>query len=195
MSLLDACPGGNLLEPPVPVTEVTDLSPLTSQLIDSLTPPQREVWDSPERFKLLCSGRRFGKTYLCIARLVAWAIENPGSLCWYVSQTYKSSKQIAWRQLRAMVPPEAYSKKNESELSLELVNGSVISLKGAESADSLRGVSLSALIIDEAAYVKQEAWDMVLRPALSDQGGPAWFITTPAGLERFHDLWEQAQEP
>ncbi len=194
MSLLDACPGGNLLEPPVPVTEVTDLSPLTSQLIDSLTPPQREVWDSPERFKLLCSGRRFGKTYLCIARLVAWAIENPGSLCWYVSQTYKSSKQIAWRQLRAMVPPEAYSKKNESELSLELVNGSVISLKGAESADSLRGVSLSALIIDEAAYVKQEAWDMVLRPALSDQGGPAWFITTPAGLNWFHDLWEQAQD-
>ena len=194
MSLLDACPGGKLLEPPVPVTEVADLSPLTSQLINSLTPPQREVWDSPERFKLLCSGRRFGKTYLCIARLVAWAIENPGSLCWYVSQTYKSSKQIAWRQLRAMVPPEAYSKKNESELSLELVNGSVISLKGAESADSLRGVSLSALIIDEAAYVKQEAWDMVLRPALSDQGGPAWFITTPAGLNWFHDLWEQAQD-
>ena len=194
MSLLDACPGGKLLESPVPVTEVTDLSPLTSQLINSLTPPQREVWDSPERFKLLCSGRRFGKTYLCIARLVAWAIENPGSLCWYVSQTYKSSKQIAWRQLRAMVPPEAYSKKNESELSLELVNGSVISLKGAESADSLRGVSLSALIIDEAAYVKQEAWDMVLRPALSDQGGPAWFITTPAGLNWFHDLWEQAQD-
>jgi phage terminase large subunit len=194
VSLLDACPGGKLLEPPVPVTEVTDLSPLTSQLIDSLTPPQREVWNSPERFKLLCSGRRFGKTYLCIARLVAWAIENPGSLCWYVSQTYKSSKQIAWRQLRAMVPPEAYSKKNESELSLELVNGSVISLKGAESADSLRGVSLSALIIDEAAYVKQEAWDMVLRPALSDQGGPAWFITTPAGLNWFHDLWEQAQD-
>jgi hypothetical protein len=35
---------------------------------------------------------------------------------------------------------------------------------------------------------------MVLRPALSDQGGPAWFITTPAGLNWFHDLWEQAQD-
>jgi hypothetical protein len=42
--------------------------------------------------------------------------------------------------------------------------------------------------------VKQEAWEMVLRPALSDQGGPAWFITTPAGLNWFHDLWEQADE-
>jgi hypothetical protein len=50
------------------------------------------------------------------------------------------------------------------------------------------------LVIDEAAYVKQEAWEMVLRPALSDQGGPAWFITTPAGLNWFHDLWEQAAD-
>ena len=93
-----------------------------------------------------------------------------------------------------MVPPEMFVKKNESELSVELTNGSVIALKGADNADSLRGVSLSSLIVDEAAYVKQDAWEMVLRPALSDQGGPAWFITTPAGLNWFHDLWEQAQD-
>ena len=147
-----------------------------------------------ERFKLLCSGRRFGKTYLCISRLVAWAIERPGTLNWYVTQNYKSAKQIAWRQLKIMVPPEMFVKKNESELSVELTNGSVIQLKGAENADALRGVSLSSLIVDEAAYVKQEAWEMVLRPALSDQGGPAWFITTPAGLNWFHDLWEAAED-
>ena len=193
-SLLDSCPGGLLLEQPVIVEDERDWVPFAAHLHESLTDPQRQVWESPERFKLLCSGRRFGKTYLCIARLVAWAIEKPGSLNWYVTQTYKSAKQIAWRQLRAMVPPEMFAKKNESELSLELTNGSVIALKGAESADGLRGVSLSSLIIDEAAYVKQEAWEMVLRPALSDQGGPAWFITTPSGLNWFHDLWEQAAE-
>jgi len=193
-SLLDSCPGGLLLEQPLMVEDERDWAPFAAHLHESLTDPQRQVWESPERFKLLCSGRRFGKTYLCIARLVAWAIEKPGSLNWYVTQTYKSAKQIAWRQLRAMVPPEMFAKKNESELSLELTNGSVIALKGAESADGLRGVSLSSLIIDEAAYVKQEAWEMVLRPALSDQGGPAWFITTPSGLNWFHDLWEQAAE-
>ena len=193
-SLLDSCPGGLLLEEPIVEEDERDWRPFAAHLHESLTDPQRQVWESPERFKLLCSGRRFGKTYLCIARLVAWAIEKPGSLNWYVTQTYKSAKQIAWRQLRAMVPPEMFAKKNESELSLELTNGSVIALKGAESADGLRGVSLSSLIIDEAAYVKQEAWEMVLRPALSDQGGPAWFITTPSGLNWFHDLWEQASE-
>jgi len=104
------------------------------------------------------------------------------------------AKQIAWRQLKVMVPQAICVKRNESDLSLELTNGSIIALRGAENPDALRGVSLSSLVVDEAAYVKQEAWEMVLRPALSDQGGPAWFITTPAGLNWFHDLWEQAQE-
>ena len=194
MSILAAVPGGSLLEAPIEVPLEKDWTPFAEQLYTSLTEPQREVWDAPERFKLLCSGRRFGKTYLCISRLVAWAIEHPGSLNWYVTQNYKSAKQIAWRQLRAMVPTEMFVKKNESELSVELTNGSLIALKGADNADSLRGVSLSSLIIDEAAYVKREAWEMVLRPALSDQGGPAWFITTPAGLNWFHDLWEAAED-
>jgi len=194
MSLLDLCPRGSLLEPVKEAVIETDWSPFAKSLYEALTEPQREVWDDPCRFKLLCSGRRFGKTYLCISRLVAWAIERPGTLNWYVTQNYKSAKQIAWRQLKIMVPPEMFVKKNESELSVELTNGSVIALKGADNADSLRGVSLSSLIVDEAAYVKQDAWEMVLRPALSDQGGPAWFITTPAGLNWFHDLWEQAQD-
>ena len=173
---------------------VLDLDQRVASLYESLTDPQREVWDSGSRFKLLCSGRRFGKTYLCIARLITWAAAKPGSLNWYVTANYRMAKQIAWRQLKAMVPPDVCIKRNETDLLIELTNGSIISLKGADNADSLRGVSLSSLVVDEAAYVKQEAWEMVLRPALSDQGGPAWFITTPAGLNWFHDLWEQAQD-
>ena len=163
-------------------------------LYQGLTDPQREVWDADGRFRLLCAGRRMGKTHLCIARLITWAASKPNSLNWYVTANYRMAKQIAWRQLKNMVPPEICVKRNETDLMVELANGSIISLKGADNADSLRGVSLSSLVVDEAAYVKQEAWEMVLRPALSDQGGPAWFITTPAGLNWFYDLWEQAQD-
>ena len=174
--------------------ELPEIADQVQGLYDSLTDPQREVWDNDSRFKLLCSGRRFGKTYLCIARLITWAASKPNSLNWYVTANYRMAKQIAWRQLKNMVPPGICVKRNETDLLIELSNGSIISLKGADNADSLRGVSLSSLVIDEAAYVKQEAWEMVLRPALSDQGGPAWFITTPAGLNWFHDLWEQAAD-
>jgi len=167
---------------------------IISNLESALTVPQRSIWDSGNRFKLLCSGRRFGKTYLCITRLICWALEKAGSLNWYVTANYRMAKQIAWRQLKAMAPPDLVVKRNESDLSIEFVNGSIVALRGAENEDSLRGVSLASLVIDEAAYVKQTAWEMVLRPALSDQGGPAWFITTPAGLNWFYDLWEQAQD-
>jgi phage terminase large subunit len=196
MSILAAVPGGSILsavESAVAFSEA-DCSNYVEQLAEALTGPQREVWEADKRFKLLCSGRRFGKTYLCITRLICWAMEKPGSLCWYVTANYRMAKQIAWRQLKAMAPEELVVKRNESDLSIEFANGSLIALRGADNEDSLRGVSLSALVIDEAAYVKQTAWEMVLRPALSDQNGPAWFITTPAGLNWFHDLWEQAQE-
>ena len=89
-----------------------------------------------------------------------------------------------------------FVKKNESELSVELTNGSVIQCSRKVLIMPTRYVvyHYPQLIIDEAAYVKREAWEMVLRPALSDQGGPAWFITTPAGLNWFHDLWEAAED-
>ena len=196
MSILATLPRGSILDPEPQASGEADaaLQTLAAQLEGTLTPPQLQVYQAEERFKLLCSGRRFGKTYLCIARLICWAITKPGSLNWYVTANYRMAKQIAWRQLKAMVPNSITIKRNESDLSLELTNGSIIALRGAENPDALRGVSLSSLVVDEAAYVKQEAWEMVLRPALSDQGGPAWFITTPAGLNWFHDLWEQAQD-
>ena len=105
---------------------------VVSDLTSGLTSPQRQVWDANHRFKLLCSGRRFGKTYLCITRLICWAMEKPGSLCWYVTANYRMAKQIAWRQLKTMTPDSMIAKKNETDLSIELVNGSEIALRGAD---------------------------------------------------------------
>jgi hypothetical protein len=66
----------------------------------------------------------------------------------------------------------------------------VISLKGADSYDSLRGAGLDGLIIDEAAVIDPEAWFEVLRPMLSDKQGKALFITTPAGMNWFYELYQ-----
>jgi phage terminase large subunit len=195
MTLLDRCPSGSLLEPVVIAgSDSEDFTHLAEELVAGLTQPQKAVFAAPERFKMLCSGRRFGKTHLCLVQLIHWSAKKAGSLNWYVAPTYRAAKQIAWRQLKDMVPPELFSSKNESDLSIELVNGSRIELKGGDQPDRLRGVSLSNVVIDEAAYISRDAWEMVLRPALSDQQGSAYFITTPAGLNHFHDWWEQAED-
>ena len=183
-----------ILAPPEPIQNGADLQPFAADLIEGLSGPQREVYDSAARFKMLCSGRRFGKTHLCLVQLIVWAANKAGSLNWYIAPTYKSAKQIAWRQLKAMVPLELFASKNEVDLSIELINGSRIELKGGDSYDNLRGASLSNCVLDEAAYIPRDAWEMVIRPALADQRGSAFFISTPAGFNHYHEWWEQAQE-
>ena len=183
-----------ILAPPEPGQNSADLQPFAADLIEGLSRPQREVYDSAARFKMLCSGRRFGKTHLCLVQLIVWAANKAGSLNWYIAPTYKSAKQIAWRQLKAMVPLELFASKNEVDLSIELINGSRIELKGGDSYDNLRGASLSNCVLDEAAYIPRDAWEMVIRPALADQRGSAFFISTPAGFNHYHEWWEQAQE-
>lgn len=173
--------------------ERVDITHYITPLCSTLSGPQRTVYDDPARFKYLMAGRRFGKTFLSITRLLTWALATPGGLFYYVTATYRMAKQIAWVDLKRAVPVAALASKNEGELSIELINGARIYLKGAEDPDRLRGVSLSGCVIDEAAYVRQDAWTMVLRPALSDQQGPAWFITTPAGENWFTDALRAAE--
>lgn len=163
-------------------------------LCGRLSQPQLTIYSSPERFKILCSGRRFGKTFLGLTRLSTWGLARPNAVYWYVAPTYRMAKQIAWRELKRMLPPELIASKNETDLSITLPNDTILALRGAEDPDSLRGVSLSGAVIDEAAFTKPELWFEVLRPALSDQLGPAWFETTPKGLNWVFDLWEAAQD-
>jgi hypothetical protein len=86
-------------------------------------------------------------------------------------------------------------KINETNLEFSLKNGSTISLKGADNPDSLRGVSLSAAVFDEFAFMDRETWDLVIRPALADQEGPALFITTPIGKSNWaFDLFNMERE-
>jgi hypothetical protein len=98
---------------------------------------------------------------------------------------------IAWKKLKKkLVDLRWVAKINESELTISLKNGSQISLKGADSYDSLRGAGLDGLILDEAAVIQPEAWFEVLRPMLSDKQGKALFITTPSGMNWFYELYQ-----
>lgn len=155
-----------------------------------LTKPQTKIFKSKSRFKVVIAGRRFGKTFLSIAQLMTWASKKKGNY-WYVAPTYRMAKQIAWRELKEIAEPTgAVVKKDESDLSLEFNNGSIIALRGADNYDSLRGVSLSGLIMDEFADIKQEAWQFALRPACADRLAPVLFIGTPKGWNWAKDMYD-----
>jgi hypothetical protein len=154
-----------------------------------LTKPQTKIFDDTSRFRVVVAGRRFGKTFLSTAELLNRALIAKDQNVWYVAPTYKAAKEIAWEMLISQIPPEYIAKTNETALTLSLLNGSTISLKGAEKPDNLRGRSLDFVVLDEFADMRPQAWYEVLRPSLSDRIGSAVFIGTPKGRNHFYDLY------
>lgn len=156
---------------------------------------QTDVWDDEARFKVVCAGRRSGKSVLSQLTVINWATEEKG-LYWIVAPTYRQAKQIHWNGIQELIPQAIIRKKNEVELSITLKNGSIIELKGAENPDTLRGVKLRGLVVDEIASIRNWdwLWHEVLRPTLTDYEAPAIFISTPKGFNHFHKLYLQGQD-
>jgi hypothetical protein len=122
------------------------------------------------------------------------SISKPGSINWYVAPTYRQAKQIAWKALKNMIPPSQVQSTNEADLSMELSNGTLAALRGADNYDALRGVGLDFVVMDEFADMSPDAWFEVLRPMLADKQGRALWIGTPKGYNHFHDLYRYAQD-
>ena len=147
-----------------------------------LSKAQDTVANDKTRFRVVVAGRRFGKTFLSIRELCYHAKE-PNKDVWYVAPTYKMARQIVWKKLKNKLSDLNWiSKTNETELSIILRNGSTIALKGADNYDSLRGVGLDFIVLDEFADIAPDAWYETLRPTLSDKQGRALFIGTPKGI-------------
>ena len=156
-----------------------------------LTTPQREILDSPARFKIIAAGRRFGKSYASIAALAQNA-RFPNKKCLYIAPSYRMGKQIIWDDLKAMLREKKWIKKvNESELTITLINGSQIMIRSADNPDSIRGIGVDFVVIDEAADIPKlnDTWKAVIRPTLSDREGSAMIIGSPKGRNFFYDMW------
>ncbi len=158
--------------------------------------PHQEVFLSPARFKVVAAGRRWGKSYLSVYILLRAAYDNPKGIYWFISPTQSLSRTIIWDVLKDKCVSELVHKINESRLEIELINGAKIALKSAEKYDNLRGSSLSGVIFDETASMRNfsEIWQKSIRPALSDRLGFAVFISSTNGRNHFYDLYNQAKE-
>ena len=160
-----------------------------------LSQPQQVICQDESRFRVAVTGRRFGKTHVAMREL-AKAASKPDQQVWYVSPSYRMSKGIVWDQLKNKLKDLRWiDQSNEAELKLRLKNGSVIHLKGADNPDSLRGVGLDFIVLDEFQDITPETWTTVLRPTLSDKGGKAMFLGTPRGVGSWsHEMFTMAQE-
>lgn len=154
---------------------------------------QQTVFTDKTRFKVVAAGRRCGKSRLSAVSLLIEALNCPeGSSVMYVAPTLGQARTIIWDLLHDLGRPVIKS-SHVNNLEISLINGRKILVRGADNPDSLRGVSLTYLVLDECAFIKQEVWEKILRAALSDKKGRALFISTPSGRNWFYDTFRLGQ--
>jgi len=155
---------------------------------------QQEVFKDTTRFKVIAAGRRCGKSRLSAVTLLIEALNCPeNSSVMYVAPTLGQARTIMWDLLMDLGRPIIKS-AHINNLEITLVNGRKILVRGADNQDSLRGVSLTYLVMDEVAFIKPEIWERVLRAALSDKKGRAMFISTPSGRNHFYEWFQIGQD-
>lgn len=141
--------------------------------------------------------RRAGKTVMAVMKLIDAALKNkhqfPPPRYSYVAPFFKQAKTIAWSYLKHYARKVPGTKVNEAETWVEFANGARISIVGADNPDSLRGIYLDGVVMDEMAQMKPDVWDEIVYPALADRKGWALFIGTPKGVNRFSELHSSAK--
>jgi len=144
-----------------------------------------------ERYSATITHRRCGKTVAAvndlIMRAIAHSASKPPGRYAYVGPTYMLAKDTAWEFLKQYSHPFLCETPNESELRVDLWNGSRVRLYGGDNPDSLRGLAFDEIVLDEYADMSPSLFPAVVRPALADRRGRAVFIGTVKG--RNH-LWQ-----
>lgn len=155
-----------------------------------LSPTQKVVALDPHRFRILCCGRRWGKTTLAIDQMKGRA-SIPNSRIVYVAPTIQQARDIAWEQLKNDCRQAADKIWEAPNMQILLVNGSLIQLKGWEAIETLRGQKFNLVVLDEVAMMRNFwlTWQEVIRPTLTDMKGEGLFISTPKGFNHFYDLF------
>lgn len=159
-----------------------------------LLPWQKEVYGDKTRFKVIVAGRRCGKSRLSAVALLVEGLKCPqGSAVMYVAPTQGQARQIIWDLLMDL-GRDVISSSHVNNMDITLINGAKIYVRGADRPDTLRGVSLTFVVLDEVADIKADTWEKVLRAALSDKKGNALFIGTPKGRNWFYDMYNLGRE-
>ena len=160
--------------------------------LDIQLPPlhsaQMEVVKNMKRFTVLSAGRRWGKTKLGVWLCLKYAWE--GKRAWWIAPSYSMTNE-AWADLRS-IGIEYGIKVKEAERTIVTATGGSVQVRSADDPMKLRGAGLDFVVLDECAFMKPQTWAEVIRPALTEKKGSAFFISTPKGYNFFEKLYSEA---
>jgi len=143
--------------------------------------------------------RRHGKD-LIMMNLSAWMSQQRVGLYWMVYPFLNQGRRIAWtgmtkegQKFLDAFPKELRQTQSNAEMRIELKNGSVFQVMGADQPDKFVGANPVGVVFSEWALMDPYVWDLTL-PILIENGGWAVFIFTPRGENHGYDKLLEAQE-
>jgi hypothetical protein len=148
------------------------------------------------RFRVVCTGRRFGKTYCLAGELFDWGRHQGGEYGW-VAPTYNVADRgiEAFRTIGECVINICGRAPTRIEFQAPKVPPTKVWFLSADNPDSIRGFGFRGLVIDEAASIPRDVWHYVLRPTIAQTLGWAVFVSTPKGRNWFYDLFTRGLDP
>ena len=150
------------------------------QIIDSFA-------SSEHKFGVVATGRQFGKSLLGQNLLLYWLLQNPNQKAGWISPIYNQCKKVFKELTNAT--HAIISEKNKADLSIKFINGSTIQFLSAERPDSIRGFSFNYVVIDEAAFIKENALTEAILPTMTAIGKKCLIISTPKSKNWFYNYW------
>lgn len=144
---------------------------------------------------LLVSHRRSGKDLTSFNIMWIAAIQRVG-LFIYLLPVISQASTVIWKGRGAdgkafidNIPPELIKKKNESTMSITLINGSIIRITGSNNFEALIGSNPLGIVFSEFQNSDIRALEL-LRPIIAENNGWILFTSTPRGRNHLWELYE-----
>ena len=155
--------------------------------------PFLRAWDSGIKRMFIVWHRRSGKDKTVIANLPKRMMERVGTY-YYFLPTYNQARKVVWTgadkegfKFLDHFPKEIVKMVNQSDMIIELINGSILQLIGADNIDRIVGTNPIGVIFSEYSLMKPDVWNFI-SPILRENDGWAVFVMTPRGTNHAWDL-------
>lgn len=147
-----------------------------------------QIIESDAKYHVACVGRQFGKSLMAMNLALYWMInDGPCKVLW-CSPVYSQTSKVQKELMQAIGGSGIVKSCNYSDNYITLKNGSEIIFRSAEKYDNIRGMTVDYGILDEAAFMKEDAWKEAIRPVFMVKGKKVLFISTPKGKNWFYEL-------
>lgn len=168
--------------------KLTGFKPYTKQkeVIESII-------NSDNVFHTMVTGRQSGKSTTLMGLLLYYSINKAKSTSLWVSPVYSQINKVLTQIMDALGDSGAIVSANKANYEIKLVNGSMIYFRSAERADTIRGLAIDYLFIDESQDIKTSDFQKSILPTITARGKKCVLGGTPKKKNFFHDYYQMGK--